>query len=59
MWGFRPTPWGLDDAYLKLFGELDIRVIVTLDGAAEAHDRHRRFPSGRGSYATVSTDRRD
>jgi uncharacterized protein len=27
---------------------------VSLDGAAEAHDRHRRFASGRGSYAAVS-----
>ena len=27
---------------------------VSLDGAAEAHDRHRRFASGRGSYAAVA-----
>lgn len=45
---------GLDDAYLRLFRELDIRVGVSLDGSAEAHDRHRRFASGRGSYAAVS-----
>jgi uncharacterized protein len=45
---------GLDDAYLELFCELDVHVGVSLDGAAEAHDRHRRFASGRGSYAAVS-----
>lgn len=45
---------GLDDAYLDLFDELGIRVGVSLDGTAEAHDRHRRFASGRGSHAAVS-----
>ena len=45
---------GLDDAYLELFRELDVHVGVSLDGDAEAHDRHRRFASGRGSYAAVS-----
>jgi uncharacterized protein len=45
---------GLDDAYLRLFDELGVRVGVSLDGFAAAHDRHRRFASGRGSYAAVS-----
>lgn len=45
---------GLDDSYLRLFDEFAIRVGVSLDGAADAHDRHRRFPSGRGSHAAVS-----
>lgn len=45
---------GLDDAYLGLFSELDIKVGISLDGGAEAHNRHRRFASGRGSYAAVS-----
>src|ERR1017187_6528224 len=45
---------GLDDSYLQLFDELGIRVGVSLDGAAEAHDRHRRFASGRGSHAAVA-----
>jgi uncharacterized protein len=45
---------GLSDAYLQLFSELDIRVGVSLDGTAEAHDRHRQFASGRGSHAAVS-----
>jgi uncharacterized protein len=44
---------GLDDTYLRLFRELDIQVGISLDGAAEAHNRHRRFPSGRGSHAAV------
>ncbi|MDX6396015.1 MAG: uncharacterized protein QOJ73_7078 [Streptosporangiaceae bacterium] len=46
---------GLDDSYLQLFDELGIRVGVSLDGAAEAHDRHRRFASGRGSHAAVTS----
>ena len=45
---------GLDESYLRLFCELGIRVGVSLDGDIEAHNRHRRFPSGRGSYAAVS-----
>jgi uncharacterized protein len=45
---------GLDEPYLQLFSELDVRVGISLDGTAEAHDRHRRFRSGRGSYAAVS-----
>jgi uncharacterized protein len=49
---------GLDDAYLDLFRELDVHVGVSLDGDADAHDRHRRFASGRGSYAAVSASLR-
>jgi uncharacterized protein len=45
---------GLDDSYLRLFRELGIRVGVSLDGSAADHDRHRRFPSGRGSHAAVA-----
>ncbi len=45
---------GLDDSYLGLFRKLDVQVGVSVDGDAEAHDRHRRFASGRGSYAAVS-----
>jgi uncharacterized protein len=45
---------GLSDAYLRLFDGLGIRVGVSLDGTAEAHDRHRRFASGRGSYTAVA-----
>jgi uncharacterized protein len=44
---------GLSDAYLDLFDELDVRVGVSVDGYADAHDRHRRYPSGRGSYRAV------
>lgn len=55
---------GLDDSHLRLFNELSVGVGVSLDGAAEDHDRHRRFASGRGSHAAVAaglrrlTDRR-
>jgi uncharacterized protein len=45
---------GLDNSYLELFRDLGVRVGVSLDGGAEAHDRHRRFRSGRGSYVSVA-----
>lgn len=45
---------GLSNAYLDLFNRLGVRVGVSLDGNAQDHDRHRRFASGRGSYAAVS-----
>jgi uncharacterized protein len=45
---------GLDDSYLRLFRDLGVRVGVSLDGGAESHDWHRRFPSGRGSYSSVT-----
>ena len=38
---------GLSDAYLALFDELNVRVGVSVDGYAEAHDLHRRYASGR------------
>lgn len=45
---------GLSYSYLELFDELAVGVGVSVDGDAAAHDRHRRFASGRGSYAAVS-----
>jgi uncharacterized protein len=45
---------GLSYSYLELFDELTVGVGVSVDGDATAHDRHRRFASGRGSYAAVS-----
>jgi uncharacterized protein len=45
---------GLSDVYLQLFDELRVGVGVSLDGTAEAHDRHRRFASGRGSHQAVT-----
>lgn len=43
----------LDTAYLRRFDELGLRVSVSLDGDAAAHDRHRRRADGRGSHAAV------
>jgi len=45
---------GLDDSYIRLLGDLGVRIGVSVDGTAEDHDRHRRFPSGRGSYVAVA-----
>jgi uncharacterized protein len=45
---------GLDEEYLDLFDELGVRVGVSMDGAAQAHDLHRRFAGGRGSFTAVA-----
>ncbi|MCZ4121075.1 FxsB family cyclophane-forming radical SAM/SPASM peptide maturase [Streptomyces sp. H39-S7] len=39
---------------LDFLEQLDVRIAVSLDGDAHAHDRHRRFPNGDGSYAAAS-----
>ncbi len=44
----------LDDEFLKLFEKLGIRVGISFDGYAEAHDRHRLFRDGRGSHDQVA-----
>lgn len=44
----------LDADYLRLFAELDITVAVSLDGDRNAHDRHRRYANGKGSYDAVT-----
>lgn len=43
----------LDSAYLRLFASLGVRVGISLDGDAVAHDRHRRYRNGHGSHGTV------
>ncbi|MEU4242928.1 FxsB family cyclophane-forming radical SAM/SPASM peptide maturase [Actinoplanes sp. NPDC026619] len=40
----------IDDRFLEIFHEFGVRVGVSLDGGAEANDRHRIYVSGRGSY---------
>ncbi|WP_256984228.1 FxsB family cyclophane-forming radical SAM/SPASM peptide maturase [Streptomyces sp. XY006] len=45
----------LSEALLDLLLDLNVQVGVSLDGYAEAHDRHRRGPgAGRGSHARVT-----
>lgn len=43
----------LKEPLLDVLGEHGISVAVSLDGSPAAHDRHRRYPNGRGSYADV------
>ncbi|GIF07180.1 FxsB family cyclophane-forming radical SAM/SPASM peptide maturase [Actinoplanes siamensis] len=43
----------IDEAAVELFRAHDVRVGVSLDGAAEANDRRRRRADGRGSSADV------
>jgi uncharacterized protein len=44
----------LSEAYLRLLDGLSVRVGVSMDGARDAHDRHRRFADGRGSHDQVA-----
>ncbi|TDC93253.1 FxsB family radical SAM/SPASM domain protein [Nonomuraea deserti] len=44
----------LDAGYLRMFDELDIAVAISLDGDRKAHDRHRKYANGRGSYDAVA-----
>jgi uncharacterized protein len=44
----------LDDRFVDLFHRHQIGVGVSLDGGRTAHDRHRLFANGRGSFDQVS-----
>jgi uncharacterized protein len=44
----------LDDEVLTVLRRHDIRVGVSLDGGRDAHDRHRRYANGSGSYDLVA-----
>jgi uncharacterized protein len=44
----------LDEPVLEMLLAHDIRLSVSLDGDREAHDRHRRYADGRGSYDAVA-----
>jgi uncharacterized protein len=43
----------LDDRVLRVLHQHGIRVGVSLDGGRRAHDRHRRYANGTGSYDLV------
>jgi uncharacterized protein len=43
----------LDQSTLDRLVRAGISIGVSVDGAAESHDRHRRFRDGRGSHAAV------
>lgn len=43
----------LDHRFLELFHQYNVGVGISTDGGQAAHDRHRRFPNGQGSYAAV------
>lgn len=44
----------ISDSMLDILVRNDVRVGVSLDGDQEANDLHRRYASGRGSYAAVT-----
>ncbi len=43
----------LDEAYCRVFADEGVLVGVSVDGYQQAHDRHRRYADGRGSYRQV------
>lgn len=43
----------LDERFCDLFGELGIKVGISLDGGRPANDLHRRFADGRSSHPQV------
>jgi len=43
----------LDQRFLELFDEYDIKVGISLDGDRAANDRHRRYADGRSSHPQV------
>jgi uncharacterized protein len=43
----------ISDSMLDVLIRNNIRVGVSIDGSAEANDRHRRYRNGRGSHAVV------
>lgn len=43
----------LDEPTIRLLRQHRIRVGVSVDGVGADHDRHRRTPAGRGSFAAV------
>ncbi|GAA4843352.1 FxsB family radical SAM/SPASM domain protein [Saccharopolyspora rosea] len=52
--GLQTNGLRLDSRFLRLFGELGVRVGVSLDGSRQAHDRRRKRRGGTGSYAAVA-----
>jgi uncharacterized protein len=44
----------LDEAFLDVFAEYDVKIGVSLDGDRAANDRHRVYRDGRGSYDQVN-----
>jgi uncharacterized protein len=40
----------LDEPFLDFAGRNDILIALSFDGIREAHDRHRRFPDGSGTF---------
>ncbi|MEY9962912.1 uncharacterized protein ABIA33_000938 [Streptacidiphilus sp. MAP12-16] len=43
----------LDERFLDLFDEFDIKVGISLDGDKASNDRHRRYADGRSSHPQV------
>lgn len=44
----------LDSELAVRLTEMGVRILVSIDGTAADHDRHRMFPDGRGSYGALA-----
>lgn len=44
----------ITEQLLDVLAEHEIFLAVSVDGGPDAHDQHRRYPSGRGSYTDVA-----
>lgn len=44
----------LNEKFLDLLESLDVKIGLSLDGDADMHDQHRRYPDGRSSYDMVT-----
>ncbi|WP_405160148.1 FxsB family radical SAM/SPASM domain protein [Nocardia sp. NBC_01499] len=44
----------IDDAFLRICARWGIRIGVSIDGDEAAHDRHRKYRRGTGSYTDVA-----
>ncbi len=52
--GMQTNGVALDEPALTRLAAAGIRIGVSVDGTAQSHDRHRRFPNGRGSHHAVT-----
>jgi len=43
----------LDEKKLEFIKKYNIGLLISIDGTKEKHDRHRKFPSGKGSWDIV------
>lgn len=43
----------VNDEMIEFFRQHNMGFHTSIDGAAESHDKHRKYPNGKGSFATI------